>query len=217
VSFSASGEAADLSAEFVEEDLVADTRFDLDCRRVRLQLPGRQSVANALAALAAAEALGIQRDEALAAIEDLQPLPGRGSVERPGRELFLVDETYNANPEALMAVLAALQATRWSGRKVLALGDMLELGPRGPALHRAVLEGAAGAGVALLVAVGPLTAAACAQAASEMATAVFPDVDEAAAAAGRLIEDGDLVVVKGSRGMAMERFADAVRRHGEGG
>jgi UDP-N-acetylmuramoyl-tripeptide--D-alanyl-D-alanine ligase len=213
VTFSAEGRDADLKAADVEEDLVAGTGFALEGKRVRLHAPGRNAVANALASVAAAGAAGIPRDRALEAVATVRPLPGRGVVERLGRGVVLVDETYNANPPAVESVLAALESTEWKGRKVLALGDMLELGADSRALHRDVGLRAAVAGLSLLVAVGPLAAeAAAAASARGVATAEFAGSAEAAEAAAGLIADGDLVVAKGSRGAAMERFADAVRR-----
>lgn len=216
ISVSAEGAPADLSATEVRTDLVEGARFVLDGRSVSLGLAGRHAVANALAALAAAEAVGVERETGLGAIEAVRPLPGRGRVEHLGRGTVLVDETYNANPDAVTAVLRALAETPWKGRKVLVLGDMLELGERAARLHREAVLEARGAGVDLLVTVGPLSGAA-GEMAGEMETRRFPDSAEAAGAAREIVRDGDLVVVKGSRGMAMELFAEALRGDDEGG
>jgi UDP-N-acetylmuramoyl-tripeptide--D-alanyl-D-alanine ligase len=216
LSFSVSGAPADLAAGELRADLVEGASFVLDGRAVRLGLSGEHAVANALAALAAAEAAGVEREAALAALEAVRPLPGRGRVERLEGGTVLVDETYNASPDAVAAVLRSLAATSWEGRKLLVLGDMLELGERAASLHREAVLQARGAGVDLLVTVGPLSGAACSQA-GEMEARSFADSAEAAEAAERIVRGGDLVVVKGSRGMAMERFAEALRRGGEEG
>jgi UDP-N-acetylmuramoyl-tripeptide--D-alanyl-D-alanine ligase len=215
-SFSAEGAEADLSAVGLRGDLVDGASFAIEGRPVRLGLAGRHAAANALAALAAAEAVGVEREAGLAAIESVRPLPGRGRAERLEGGTVLVDETYNANPDAVASVLRSLAETRWEGRKVLVLGDMLELGERGSDLHRDALLQARNAGVDLLVAVGPLTGAAC-ELAVEMEFERFADSAEAAGARARLVRPGDLVVVKGSRGMAMERFTEALRRDEEEG
>jgi UDP-N-acetylmuramoyl-tripeptide--D-alanyl-D-alanine ligase len=217
VSFSTEGAGADLAATEVVSDLAEGTRFVLEGHPVRLHLAGRHAAANALAALAAADALGVARHRALGAMAEVRPLPGRGRVEHLADGVVLVDETYNANPVALTAVLSLLGDTRWPGRKVLALGDMLELGPSGPELHRTVGRQALAAGVSLLIGVGPLAAESCRAAAAGADTARFATSVDAAAAAGTLMRPGDLVLVKGSRGTAMERFADALRGIGGGG
>jgi len=129
-------------------------------------------------------------------------LPGGG---------VLVEDCYNANPPAMDAALADL--CRRPGRHVAVLADMLELGPDEAAFHRAVGACARDLGVDLLVAVGP-RAAAYPQGAEGVDSVLFADTDAAVAGVPALIAPGDAVLVKGSRGMAMERVASAILGRG---
>jgi UDP-N-acetylmuramyl pentapeptide synthase len=122
--------------------------------------------------------------------------------------VVLIDYCYNANPMSMRAALDDLAASG-SGRRVAVLGDMLELGPQGPALHREVGEHARGSGVELLVTVGALAA--------EMAegfqgdSRTIADAAAAAEAVPALVHAGDTVLVKGSRGVGLERVSAALR------
>ena len=160
---------------------------------------------NMAAATAAAIALGeppapgtevrLQRS-AMRGIE--HPLPGGGT---------LIEDCYNANPPAMAAALADL-CTR-PGRHVAVIADMLELGPDEARFHREVGEDAARLGVDLVVAVGT-RAASYPEGATGVASVTFASTDDAVAGVPALIEPGDVVLVKGSRGMAMERVARAI-------
>lgn len=126
------------------------------------------------------------------------PLPGGGT---------LIEDCYNANPPAMAAALADL--CRRPGRHVAVLADMLELGPDEAAFHRGVGERARDLGVDLLVAVGP-RAASYPEGAEGVEAVTFADTDAAVQGVPALIAPGDVVLVKGSRGMAMERVARAI-------
>lgn len=132
----------------------------------------------------------------------LHPLPGGGT---------LIEDCYNANPPAVEAALADL--CRRPGRHVAVLGDMLELGPDELRFHREAGAAAAALGVDLLVAVGP-RAAACREGARAVQCVAFADTDAAVRGAPGLIRPGDVVLVKGSRGMEMERVAGAILERG---
>jgi UDP-N-acetylmuramoyl-tripeptide--D-alanyl-D-alanine ligase len=155
---------------------------------------------NLLAAVAAASALGPVADGELAV--RFSSLRGE-RVELAGG-VVLINDCYNANPMSMRAAIDDLAETA-PGRRVAVLGDMLELGSAERALHRAVAEYAAQKGVELLAAVGPLAA--------EMAAA-FPgethaaaDAEAAARALSSLLRERDTVLVKGSRGVGLERVA----------
>jgi UDP-N-acetylmuramyl pentapeptide synthase len=160
---------------------------------------------NMAAATAAAIALGeppapgaevrLERS-AMRGIE--HPLPGGGVV---------IEDCYNANPPAMDAALADL-CTR-PGRHVAVIADMLELGPDEARFHHEVGARAAQLGVDLIVAVGP-RAASYPEGAAGVASVTFASTDDAVAGVPGLIEPGDVVLVKGSRGMAMERVARAI-------
>ncbi len=182
---------------------------------VALPLPGRHFVTSFLAAAAAADRLGVDAEAIVAAAARIEAAPGRGRVHRLDQGVTLLDDSYNANPVAVEAAVAAL-ALGPVGRRVAFLGDMLELGPAAPELHRQV-----GAAVAAqldeLVAVGPL-ARHLAEGArqgglSASSVATFDTSEQAAAAASGLVHPGDSVLVKGSRGIAMERVVAALVAH----
>ena len=193
-------------------------RFDLvvEGRKqdVALPLAGAHFVQNFLAAAAAAFTLGIRPEVMAAAAAGMRPAPHRGAVRRLGSGVVLFDDCYNSNPVALEAALDALQLAR-GARRVAILGDMLELGESGPALHREAGRKAAGR-LELLVGVGPLAEQLVAGAAGQTATVHVPDVEAAAAALDELVRPGDVVLVKGSRGVQLERLVDALlARFGE--
>jgi UDP-N-acetylmuramoyl-tripeptide--D-alanyl-D-alanine ligase len=208
----------DIAATDVRDDIVSGARFTL-CSKihpptgVRLALFGRHNVANAAAALAVAHAMGMDLGQAAAAIETVGPVAGRGVVERLGNGVVLVDETYNSNPAAVRSVLASLAASSWPGRRVLAFGDMLELGEEAGERHHEAGAEAGRAGVVLLLAVGPLAAktAAGARTGGIEQVSVHGDSEAAAEGVSAWLRPGDLVLVKGSRGIRMEKVAEAVR------
>ncbi|MCU0225557.1 MAG: UDP-N-acetylmuramoyl-tripeptide--D-alanyl-D-alanine ligase [Acidobacteria bacterium] len=211
VTFDLAGEA-DLRPAGVAGSLVEGTRFTVDGVPVRLALWGDHAVLNALAALGAARALGVPLAEAAPRLAAVAPQPGRGRVRRLAHGIVLVDDTYNSNPSAAQAMLAALAASPWDGRRVAVLGDMYELGERSPAFHREVGEAAARAGIELLVTVGQWAedAAAGARAAGLRGALALADVPAAAEALAGLLQPGDLVLAKASRGVGLERALPAV-------
>jgi UDP-N-acetylmuramoyl-tripeptide--D-alanyl-D-alanine ligase len=157
---------------------------------------------NALAALAAARALGVEPTGVLDVV--LSSLRGQ-RIELAGG-IVVVDDCYNANPMSMRAALDDLAASA-SGRRVAVLGDMLELGPDEARFHAEVGAHARGAGVELLVAVGP-RAAHMADGYGEVVA--VPDATAAAAAVPGLLRAGDTVLVKGSRGVGLEVVARAL-------
>lgn len=170
--------------------------LDLD-----LNLSKAWELRNAAAALACCRALGAVPPEgarievAVSALRGQErPLPGGG---------VLIEDCYNANPLAMRAALADLAGR--PGRRVAVLGDMMELGPEEARHHREVGEAAAAAGIDLVVAVGE-RAAGYAAGADGVASVHIATVEEAVEAIPGLIEPGDVVLLKGSRSMALERI-----------
>lgn len=184
---------------------------------VPLRIGGAHAALDALAAAAVLVACGAELGPGLAAISEVEPAAGRGRLTSLPGDVVVVDDTYNSNPEALASVLGTLRASAPSGRRVLVMGDMLELGPDAASFHRGSGELAAASGVALLVGVGPLSRHAVE--AARRAGLDAHAVDDASAAARlvpTLVRAGDLVVVKGSRGVKLETVVEAlVSRQGE--
>lgn len=178
---------------------------------VRLAFAGRHNVLNALAAAAAGTALGLSLPEIVQGLERARPLKGRCVWRRAGG-VRILDDTYNANPAAVDAALAILARARGAGRILVALGDMLELGEMAEAAHREAGRKVAQLGVAEFVGVG-LLARHAAEAARDAGLAESHYVETTEGAVALLLKrlvPGDYLLVKGSRGMRMERVVDAL-------
>ncbi len=188
------------------------TRFRLEYRgdsaRVELPLHGRVNVENFLAAAACALRLGVPIETVAAAARRSRPGAGRGEVVSLPSGATLVDDSYNSNPEAARLALEATR--RLEGRRHVAiLGDMLELGRAERRYHRQLGGDATDLGFGLVVGVGELASeTVAAAAAAGVETAWFADALAAAAGVPGLIGQGDVVLVKGSRGAELERLVD---------
>jgi UDP-N-acetylmuramoyl-tripeptide--D-alanyl-D-alanine ligase len=185
---------------------------------------------NLLAAVAAAQAVGVTPGGRI----DLALSPGRGQRETLPGGVTLIDDCYNANPMSMRAALDELAATAarlpiepappvsptapaspgraGRARRVAVLGDMLELGPDAERFHAELGAQAREAGVDVLVAVGPLAAATAAAFGGERHHVA--DAEEAAPLVAGLVRPGDVVLVKASRGVRLERVCEAVRAVG---
>jgi UDP-N-acetylmuramoyl-tripeptide--D-alanyl-D-alanine ligase len=174
--------------------------------RVNLAVPGMHMARNAAAAAAAALAAGVTLLAVEQGLASFRAVAGRLVALRTPGGAFLLDDTYNANPDSMRAaidVLATLPGTR-----VLVMGDMGEVGQDGPAFHREIGDYARARGVARLCALGDLAREAVA-AFGEGATH-FTDAEALAAAVKAQANDGVAVLVKGSRFMRMERIVAAL-------
>jgi UDP-N-acetylmuramoyl-tripeptide--D-alanyl-D-alanine ligase len=177
-------------------------------------LRGRHNVYNLLAGLAAASALDVPFGDAARALSGLRPVYHRGERVDLGRGFVLVDETYNSSPRALRSTLEALVEEE-AVRRVAVMGDMRELGERGVELHREVGRFAAGLPIELLVGVGALAAHILEGALEAGAAPSKLRSVSTAEEAGKLLLDelreGDVVLLKASRGIGLERAIDVVR------
>jgi UDP-N-acetylmuramoyl-tripeptide--D-alanyl-D-alanine ligase len=172
---------------------------------VSFDFTARHQVANAAAALAALDALGLERPGRV----DVPFSRWRGDeISLPGGGL-LINDAYNANPVSMRAALALLADRAGDRRRVAVLGDMAELGPDAPRYHREVGAVARDAGVQVLVAVGPL-ARGYLEGAEGVEARWAPTVDEGLEAVRGAVEPGDCVLVKGSRAMGLEAVAEAL-------
>ncbi len=188
-----------------------------------LRSRGGHSAANAAAATAAALALGISLDDIAAGLEAFEPVDGRLNFRAMPGGWRLLQDSYNANPASMSAglkVLAAQPGQRW-----LVMGDMRELGAEAEALHFQVGSEARRLGISRLFALGPLSRHAVAGFDSELAqhfdgledlvTALADALTEAASVDGAG-DDGAVCLLKGSRGMQMERVVEALAERGLG-
>ena len=180
-------------------------------REVRLRFAGRHNVTNALAAAGVGAALGLPLERIAQGLEAARPVKGRCVWRRCGA-LRILDDTYNANPVSVRAALDTLSAEAWGARRVVVLGDMLELGPIAEAEHRAMGRAVAASGAAEFVGLGraarlAVEAARKAGLAESHHAETFEDT---VAHLLKRLAPGDAVLVKGSRGMRMERVVDAL-------
>jgi UDP-N-acetylmuramoyl-tripeptide--D-alanyl-D-alanine ligase len=185
------------------------TTFRLGGRALTSPLLGLHNVQNLLAALAACRGLGLELDEVLPAVSRLKPAQRRMERHELGG-LTLIDDSYNANPESARASVRVLSGLHGHRRRVLVLGDMLELGEHAGELHYQIGMEAAKSGLDMLVLVGSLTRAAAAGALEgglpNERVIHLDDTDEAIRRVPPLIESGDVVLVKGSRLTGLDRL-----------
>jgi len=173
---------------------------------VSFNVSSRHQAANASAALAALDALGLPRP----ACVDVDFSRWRGEeLELPGGGL-LINDAYNANPISMRAALDYLSERAGSRRRVVVLGDMAELGPGAPEFHRQVGEEAGRTGVEVLVAVGELARSYLDGATGVPVTRWVADASAAVQAADEVVEPGDCVLVKASRAVGLEVVAEAL-------
>ncbi len=174
-----------------------------------LRMPGRHNVMNALAAYAVGRQSGVEQFDAIGALERMRPGEKRGNVLR-WRGAEIVNDTYNANPAAMLSMIEALRRTE-GRRRVLMAGEMLELGAEGGRLHRECGAAAAEAGIDVVVGVRGLARELVAGVVAGGGSAVFLESAEEAGEwmRGNVME-GDVVLLKGSRGVRLERALEGL-------
>ena len=208
LSFSLVDQAADFHAAELSRDERGCQGFTLQggagSARIQLNLLGVHNVANALAACAAAHALGLPLVAMIQGLESLQPVKGRAVAQLTANGVRVIDDSYNANPVSMCAAVDILAA--FSGRTVLVLGDMGELGEWAEQGHRDVGRHAAGK-VDALYAVGPLMRFAV----EEFGSQGRHFADQASLiAALRAEQAGSTLLIKGSRSAAMDKVVAAL-------
>lgn len=189
--------------------------FSVEGVSIRIPIPGAHNAINALAAVAVGRQFGVSLAHARAGIESCGPVAKRMQVERIAG-VTIINDAYNANPESMRAALDSLMTipVAKQARRVAVLGDMLELGVAGVAAHRQVGEKINQLKIDAVFTFGNV--------ARELAEAIdrqrvlivehFNDKAGLCSAVGQFLRSGDLVLVKGSRGMAMEEVIEEFRR-----
>jgi len=174
---------------------------------------------NSMAVLLMLEALDVDLDDSLAALGSFEPLAGRGAeteVRLSGGAFTVIDESYNANPISMASAIATLGARRAAGRRIVALTDMLELGPEAARFHAALAEPLEAADVDLVFAAGPLMKSLFDALPPTRRGAYAESAAELAPQVARAAEPGDLVMVKGSNGSKAGLVAQALIALGSG-
>jgi UDP-N-acetylmuramoyl-tripeptide--D-alanyl-D-alanine ligase len=201
--------AADVRAENIHTHGAEGSEFDLILsdgarERARLPLVGRHNIRNALAAVAVARECGLGLGEAVSALSSLRPADKRGQVIQLG-DTTVINDCYNSNPQALDAMVDAL-AEMPARRRIVIAGEMLELGPASRDLHRRSGHYMVKRGIDVLVGVRGLAKEMVDAARAEGMRAEFVDSpEEAGEWLARQMETGDVVLLKASRGVELER------------
>ena len=211
-------ECANFRAENIQDRGLEGSEFDFvapqGLAHLRLPLAGRHQVSNALAALAAASVWGVGAAEALEVFPNLEATGMRGRVLRYEAGFTVINDCYNSNPVALAAMVELLANTPAPGRRILAAGEMLELGPTSSDLHREAGRAAASHKLDWIIGVQggaeQLVRGATEAGHPAAQTRFFESSTEAGAFVANLLQKGDVLLVKGSRGVRMERIVETI-------
>lgn len=186
----------------------AGSRFELCMADWSIQIEskflGQGNVENALAAAAIAIALGLEPQQIQTGLSAARPVGGRLTLQKGLRGARLIDDSYNANPVSVKAAIKTLK--QFSGRSVLVLGDMGELGAEGPALHEEIGTFAKSEGVDVMMGFGKLAELACGSFGA--GARFYADFDELVADADQEMAAGDVWLIKGSRSVGLDRLVD---------
>ena len=169
-----------------------------------LGVSGEHNAKNALAAAAVSLTMKVPPADIQKSLASFQPAGKRMQMQHIV-QVTILNDTYNANPDSTLAALATLQAMKPTGKKIAVLGDMLELGNQAKELHRQIGKTAARCGVDILLTIGTLSKS-LHDAASVGTKAHFDSKSALTEYLIRTVADGDIVLVKGSRGMKMEEI-----------
>ncbi|MDZ4064052.1 MAG: UDP-N-acetylmuramoyl-tripeptide--D-alanyl-D-alanine ligase, partial [Coriobacteriia bacterium] len=212
------GEECEICARDVTVDAESRASFELVIpggrRRVALAIPGRHNVYNALAATAVACNVGVPLDDIVSGLESAEITGMRMQVFESATGIHVINDAYNANPTSMRAAVETLAGMSAAGRRIAVLGDMAELGSLSELAHFHIGEEIARSGIDILVTVGELGArfADGARAAGMDTEAIRPcaTVEEASEVLDDLLSPGDVVLVKASRVMGLERVVEAI-------
>lgn len=183
---------------------------------IDLQGLGLHNVYNATAAAAVALAMGIGAEDIKKGIEEWRPFKGRFELIRLECGVNLIDDTYNANPNSVSIAIKTLMEIKGAGRGFAVLGDMLELGAHAEDAHYEIGKKVAAMGIDYLFLLGPLSSSHTLRGArdggmSGERAVVVSDHNEAVRRINPILRGGDWVLVKGSRGMAMEKVVEGIK------
>ena len=211
--------ACDLTARSYQGHGLEGSSFTVEhagkSHAVRLKFAGTHHAMNALAALATGYMMGCDMGGMIRSLEELEPLGMRGQVLRLAGGVSVLDDSYNANPGAMRAALAVLSQTPpGKGRRIACVGDMLELGGGAGDHHAEVGRLLAASGIEAAITVGPLargTAEEARRAGFEAVRSV-DTAEEAAAELCAMVRPGDVILVKASRSIGLDKVVAALRR-----
>ncbi len=196
----------------------SDVTAEIDGQRIsyRIGQPGRHWIFNSLGVLAAADALGADLRQAAEALAEIPQAKGRGErirVQLADGPIEIIDDSYNASPASMRAAFETLSQFTPSqgGRRIAALGDMLELGPRSPALHAGLAEALAACGIDLVFTAGPEMAHLAEALPKPLRGGHAADSSALAMLLISAVHPGDVITVKGSLGSRMAGVVEALK------
>ena len=209
---------ADVTAKGIDTSRFGLIRFRLQTpmgsAAAELPMTGRHNLMNALAASAVATALKVKPELIADALRTARPPRMRGEVLDFADGFTVVDDSYNSNPRSLIGMVSTLaEASENVSRRIVIAGEMLELGPESPQMHREAGHEIARLGIDVLWGVRGLASemVSAARAAGMVDTRLFESSDEAAAAALKEVRAGDLILVKGSRSVETDKIVAALK------
>ena len=218
VTYAIDDATAQYRATGIRERGLLGTRFTLlaegNERELELVLPGRHNLENLLAAIATARTVGISWDGIERGVREVKPAYHRGVI-IDWRGATIYDDTYNSNPYALGRALELMTQADVSGRRIAVIGDMLELGEAEMQFHRDA-GAAIPKSIDLVAGVGTrsqeLLSGARAAGFEESQLRHFTDAESAGAFLRAFVQPGDLVLIKGSRGVGLDRAINVLQR-----
>lgn len=211
---------ASVRATAIEDRGLQGMRASVDVggRALSIETPliGRGNLANLLAAIAVADTFAVPLADVAERVRTLVPAAHRGELFTTASGITVVDDAYNSSPLALERALLTVGAEARATRRIAVLGEMLELGEASDALHRAIGRVVVASGIARLITVGGEPARSLGEAAIEAGlrrdrVAHASTSDEAAELVASLVAPGDVVLVKGSRGVRLERVVERLK------
>lgn len=210
-------DSTDFFATDIRQDINAGTNFLLNGEHeMKIPIVGEHNVLNALAAIAAARGLGADMEAVRAGLGKFSVSAMRMEV-REYRGAAVINDAYNANPRAMRESISTILKAQ-AERRILALGDMLELGEQAPAAHRSLGQYIGRAGIDLLYVCGEfggeLVDGATEAGMQPERAYRCEDADEIAASLRYILREGDILLVKGSRGARMERVIQLILEEG---
>lgn len=205
--------AADVSASEIEMKRFGEMKFVLNLpdgkADVRLPLSGRHNVMNALAASAVGFSFGMSARAIADALQTVAPPPQRGEVLHFAAGFTVVNDSYNSNPAALLGMVETLiDGGKSAARKIVVAGEMLELGAGEKAIHAETGKQLAASGIDFLIGVRGLAKDLVESANGLIETRFFNNSDDAGEFLANEIQAGDLILIKGSRGVRTEKVVE---------
>lgn len=211
------GDGQDESVKFIRDAGLDGTEFSIDGQNVTLSLPGKYNYKNALGAIALAKVLDVSSEQIADGIKELKPMFGRSQVVKG--KYTIVQDCYNANPDSMEKAVEFISSITSPNKKILVLGDMLELGDASVQEHRKIGLAASESGAALVVFIGQEMEngyeALVEKNPNLVAVFVSGKTDESIEKAVEEIcsvaEAGDIILIKASRGMGLERITEKLQ------